>query len=153
SRAPPRAPLFRPPAFATLPREDPMTTTRRVAPLRISVVLASFAALALAGCDCTGTLGGEPCESDGDCATGLACVDGRCTPDEDAGRRRDAGGSSGCVTDADGDGLCADEDCDDGDPDRGGAERCGDEIDNDCDGETDEGFSVLCPDCAAGCTA
>ncbi|MBM4373090.1 MAG: putative metal-binding motif-containing protein, partial [Deltaproteobacteria bacterium] len=44
-------------------------------------------------------------------------------------------------TDGDGDGICAAADCDDGDPGvrPGHGERCWDRVDNDCDGEVDEG--------------
>jgi hypothetical protein len=46
---------------------------------------------------------------------------------------------AGC-TDADGDGTCAPEDCDDGNPGThpGAAEACGNALDDDCDGATDE---------------
>jgi len=48
--------------------------------------------------------------------------------------------SGGDTVDADGDGFNSDEDCDDGDPTvYPGAEESCDEIDNDCDGEVDEG--------------
>jgi len=50
--------------------------------------------------------------------------------------------------DLDGDGFCADTDCDDGDPTvyPGGREACGDGVDNDCDGMVDEG----CAGCQPG---
>ncbi|MBW3563151.1 MAG: S8 family serine peptidase [Acidobacteria bacterium] len=52
-------------------------------------------------------------------------------------------GGSGC-TDADGDGYCASDDCDDNDAsvNPGASEVCGDNIDNDCDGSVDEGCST-----------
>ncbi len=51
-------------------------------------------------------------------------------------------GSDGGAVDADDDGWPADEDCDDGDPDRypGAIETCND-IDDNCDGEVDEGLT------------
>lgn len=50
-----------------------------------------------------------------------------------------SGGGGGC-TDADGDGYCAEEDCDDNDSsvNPGASESC-DSVDNDCDGQIDEG--------------
>lgn len=50
----------------------------------------------------------------------------------------------GC-TDADGDAFCAPEDCDDGEAGTspGAAERCGDGVDNNCDGEVDEACASL----------
>jgi DNA-binding beta-propeller fold protein YncE len=100
----------------------------------------------LAGCDCGGTIG-NPCASDSDCATGEMCVDGVCSARLDAGRR-----DAGACVDQDGDGRCAGDDCDDTDANRGGTEQC-DMIDNDCDGNVDEGVSEICRDCEAGCTA
>jgi Cys-rich repeat protein len=80
-----------------------------------------------------------PCSSDIDCPPGEVCVTGLCQPS---------------CTDMDGDGYCAFEDCDDQNPSIHPAafEAC-DGLDNDCDGQVDEGCSMTCAsnaDCAAG---
>jgi streptogramin lyase len=103
----------------------------------------------LGGCDCSGSIGGEACTTDGECSAEETCVDGRCRPRTDAGRRD--GGRTDC-TDRDRDGRCAADDCDDEDPNRGGADVC-DGVDNDCDTNVDEGVHPLCRDCAPGCEA
>lgn len=101
--------------------------------------------LLLAGCDCGGTPDGTPCDSDSDCELTQRCVDGMCQSIPDGGTRPD------CI-DSDGDGLCAEDDCDDTNAQRGRAEVC-DDVDNDCDGTTDEGVNTLCADCTPGCSA
>ncbi len=121
--------------------------------MRFPSLFVSFSALALVapGCDCDGSLGAA-CTVDGDCDPGEICEDGRCRrlpAGTDAGPRDS--GTPGCV-DEDGDGRCADVDCDDTNPDRGGAEVC-DGIDNDCNGMVDEGVPGLCADCTPGCEA
>lgn len=87
----------------------------------------------------------EHCESSGDCADGLTCVDGSCAScrsDADCATPMVCGGETsgrcGC-RDSDGDGSRCD-DCDDRDPARfpGATEAC-DGRDNDCDGTVDEG--------------
>ena len=72
----------------------------------------------------------DDCEAGEDCFTGARAA----LPDY---------GYCAC-TDADEDGYCELDDCNDTDPEihPGGGERCYDEIDNDCDGETDEGCTV-----------
>jgi hypothetical protein len=59
--------------------------------------------------------------------------------------------------DADGDGVCMALDCDDQDPGArpGGGERCYDGVDNDCDGEIDEGCVTadVADEDAGGCAA
>jgi hypothetical protein len=79
------------------------------------------------------------CTSDSDCMLGEFCVAGRCVA---------------LCTDIDGDGACAEQDCDDLDPTvfPGSQELC-DSRDNDCDGQIDEGCSASCSadnQCAAG---
>lgn len=115
---------------------------------RLLLLSLPFAAsLLVTGCDCSGTIGGDPCDTDDDCDRGQTCVDGECRTPTD---RRDSGRPD--CRDEDGDGRCADVDCDDTNAMRGGAEVC-DEIDNDCDGNVDEGVPELCADCAPGCEA
>ncbi len=87
-----------------------------------------------------------PCESDDDCAKGEHCQSQYCKPDEvqDAGDGFDGNNGNDCV-DEDQDGFgenCArGPDCDDTDRLVNPAipEKCNDGVDNDCDGETDEG--------------
>jgi hypothetical protein len=117
-------------------------------PMHLPRVLSSsvlFSVVWLAGCDCSGPGPATPCTSDSQCEADQACIDGMCRPVEE----RDAGPNT-CAVDFDRDGRCADDDCDDNDRSRGGPEVC-DEIDNDCDGNTDETISEICRDCAAGC--
>jgi len=92
-----------------------------------------------------GTCGPAECLTDADCAAGELCVDGLCT--------------AACDRDADGDGYmaidCGGDDCDDQDAsvNPGAAEICGDLLDNNCDGQVDEGCAAPCgsdADCAAG---
>jgi len=92
--------------------------------------------------DCDGLVDedcGMTCASDADCPAGMVCMSGLCTA---------------TCTDQDGDGFCADEDCDDADAsvNPAAAEFC-DGLDNDCDGQVDEGCAATCgadADCAAG---
>ncbi len=96
------------------------------------------------------------------CADGAMCLDdGRChvacTEDADCPPRQTCtldpeapvpfGGCTGCL-DRDRDGVCADRDCDDGAADvrPGAREACDDGVDQDCDGEFDEG--CFAPDAA-----
>ncbi|MBO6934708.1 MAG: hypothetical protein JJ863_07030 [Deltaproteobacteria bacterium] len=128
--------------------------------------------LLLAACDCGTTLGG-PCLSTADCNGDAICIDGECTPPDDTGGpcttvadcdpgflcidmtcvRRDT--EPGCE-DLDGDGYgegCSlGMDCDDTDPAQNGREVC-DGLDNDCDGEADNGVLSPCGNCDPLCRA
>ena len=82
------------------------------------------------------------CRSDADCRNG-ACVNGVCRPDEPE------------CEDADADGVCAEDgDCDDRNPGvHPGAREVRDGLDNDCDGQVDEGGALVCAvdsDCPRG---
>lgn len=80
---------------------------------------------------------GDPCvplcASDEDCGTGELCLAGSFEVAPEFGYCT-------CI-DADGDGHCESDDCNDADPEirPDGGERCYDEIDNNCNGEIDEG--------------
>lgn len=86
---------------------------------------------------------GRACAAEGEagvcrrvCASDAACADGdRCA----AGEGPAGLGLCRCV-DADGDGACLAQDCDDADADRvpGRDEACGNGVDDDCDGDVDE---------------
>jgi len=86
-------------------------------------------------------------------AYGLGQIDGsvNATIDFLAARARDVAELLECLggpeADADGDGFRCDADCDNGDPDvyPGAPEICEDGVDQDCNGEVDDGFD--CPDC------
>ncbi len=88
---------------------------------------------------------GQPCRQDGTCDEGLSCVANRCAPFICPTQPPcDAPGLPDQGPDGDGDGWGRCCDCEDGlvtfYP--GAPERC-DDLDNDCDGETDEGDA--CP--------
>ena len=104
--------------------------------------------VSLAACDC----GGSPdpgCESADDCPVGWSCVDERCVEPPDSGPRPDGGdsGPSESCLDVDRDGFfgrsddCTrGDDCDDREPgvNPDASELCGNGLDDDCDGTTDE---------------
>ncbi|MFC1612110.1 MopE-related protein, partial [Myxococcota bacterium] len=90
---------------------------------------------------CSGVLHSGDCCDGQDCTAPDTCIGWSCLP------------PSTCENDADGDhygvgASCAGPDCDDEDPavHPGAIERCDDEIDNDCDGATDE-EDPDCPTC------
>ena len=133
-----------------------------VSPLRArwsSVLVLALGVSWLGACDCAGST--QPpvagaCVSSADCPASETCRDRRCVARPDAGPP-DLGGQDlgdGC-SDGDGDGrgegCAAGPDCDDTSAQRGGDEVC-DTVDNDCDGETDEGFADVCTICEPGCT-
>jgi len=111
------------------------------------------AALVLAGCDCSGSVGsdttgsGTPCSTSAECPVGELCIDGRCGH---------PGGGETCDGDVDGDGYgegCRlGPDCDEGDPSQTGTEIC-DGWDNDCDGVADNGVLSECGNCDTTCLA
>lgn len=115
---------------------------------------AAMMLLFISGCDGCGDPAklGTRCSGGADCRGELLCIDGMCVPPAvDAGPEVDAGP---CV-DLDGDGYgegpgCLGPDCNDSDPRSTGVEVC-DELDNDCDGEADEGYE-LCGGCVPGCS-
>ncbi len=80
----------------------------------------------------------KACAQDAQCPNGFRC-------EQDA--YKELGGLGVCVcVDADGDALCKNEDCDDSDPTIPGKEElCGDNKDNNCDGQMDEGCEPTDP--------
>ncbi|MBO6934707.1 MAG: hypothetical protein JJ863_07025 [Deltaproteobacteria bacterium] len=129
----------------------------------------SLCFLLLAACDCGGGAG-EPCLSTASCPTGHVCIDSVCVdPDDrtpcatavdcDAGELcidglcTDRDVEPGCE-DLDGDGYgegCSlGDDCDDTNPAQNGREVC-DGMDNDCDGEIDNGVLSACGNCDPTC--
>lgn len=79
----------------------------------------------------TGTAGSDGSPDDSDTSTGTDTSADTDTADD----------TDTAAVDADGDGAPAGEDCDDADPDRfpGAEDTCGDDIDQDCDEEADQG--------------
>ncbi|MDX2089579.1 MAG: MopE-related protein [Kofleriaceae bacterium] len=131
-------------------------------PLFAAFALSTLAILALApGCSCGSVI--TACTRDSDCPVGNRCIDAMCRPNPttDGGPvvNRDSGPQRVCRDD-DGDRRNAisptcsgSDDCDDSNPNvyTGAREICGDGLDNDCNGQTDEpgcscqpGQSVAC---------
>jgi hypothetical protein len=127
---------------------------------RFWLLAAVFAGIWGCAGDSLSGLGGY-CETDGDCEKGLVCTSWNicmepgtfCDPPCNAMTERCVQGDCQS-TDHDGDGFGEDQDCDDDDPDvhPDAAERCN-RIDDDCDGDTDEGCDCVTDDeqpCGAG---
>lgn len=118
------------------------------------MLCANAGAIGLGGCG-SGETEEAGCVSDADCDRGELCRAGRCVLARDS---FDSGGRDGatCI-DGDDDGYprqqgCgAPVDCADDDPDvHPGAEEICDQVDNDCDGDVDEGFDELGDLCTVG---
>jgi len=151
-----------------------MLSLRSPLSARHLLALGAFLIGSVSACDCGGGLGGSTCTSTADCPTGFVCLDGLCR-DRDTG---DAGPPTSCISPADCDpglscvsGRCVDDpgcvdpdgdgfgegctlgpDCDEGNPTQTGREVC-DGMDNDCDGEADNGVLSPCGDCNPDCEA
>ncbi|NIR37115.1 MAG: hypothetical protein GWO22_14340, partial [Actinobacteria bacterium] len=95
--------------------------------------------LLLAACDCGDGGAGDPCLSTADCAAGEMCIDSMCV-------------GSACTTAADcaSGQLCVDGRCMTRTPDECTDEVC-DGLDNDCDGEVDNGVLSECGNCDPTC--
>jgi len=99
------------------------------------------------GCEC---LSDDDCPASGSCychqsgdyiCTGLSglCVNGACETTENVMECELGCHQNGCITDEDEDGFTTPQDCNDNDSEvYPGAQELCDNIDNDCDGETDE---------------
>jgi streptogramin lyase len=122
--------------------KTPVSIVRALLPTWLAAVL-----VLAGGCDC-GSPPTTTCRSSADCDPGEVCVDMRCVSRGDSGGVDASGPDTGVAcADLDSDGHIVQraecpggDDCDDSNPavHGGQPELCGDGIDNDCDGETDE---------------
>ncbi len=112
---------------------------------------------------CEGIRDEPNCQSDADCPDGEFCDDGQCVTwhAEECALDSDCPHGERCVNsmcegdgceDADGDGVCAEQDCNDMNADiHPHAPEVRDGIDNDCDGQVDEGLDEHACESDADC--
>lgn len=117
--------------------------------VRCAAYLGLCSTVLFSGCSCgDGKKSANACSQNVDCNVGYICVSGACVLDSATG---------GDCVDNDGDGYLGGDnctmpsDCDDTDPERGGPELCGDDKDNDCDGQQDEIANLCGAQCTPSC--
>lgn len=93
----------------------------------------------------------EGCTTDAECDDGLACTDDTCMGRSCRSTPRDGDGDGAPAASVDGMMCGGGTDCDDGNATigPGAAELCGDGLDNNCNGSTDEGCGPLPDTCAS----